>query len=509
MQTELASLLAELAHRNGSDLFLSAGAPPILKVDGRMAPAAESGPLSAQEVHQLCYSVMNDDQRRVYEQTMELNMGLRIKDLGRFRINVFRQQEEPALVARHIRSEIPSIEDLNLPPLLKELIMAERGLILLVGGTGTGKSTTLASMIDYRNTNRSGHILTVEDPVEFLHPHKQSLVNQRDVGLDTASYEVALKNAMREAPDVIMIGEIRDVDTMKHALNYAETGHLCVSTLHANNAYNACQRILSFYDENAHAQVLQDLSMRLNAIVSQRLTIGRDGKRVAAVEVMLNTPFIAELLKEGAIDKLKGAMVQAREVGCVTFDDALFELVDSGRITQNEALRHADSKTNLSLRFKLEGVGTMDVPAFKKDVAYARSAPFENYQTFQIKLVKVTDWPDELKDRIDQIETGIRNTLLEKGFKEVDEDPEMIVQWAIGTKQVQLTLEGVEDSVHSNTSIESEVATHGMWGISVVDTSTRKGVWRVTAARKIVEGHREQASVDADCSELLSEFPPI
>jgi hypothetical protein len=364
-------------------------------------------------------------------------------------------------------------------------------------------------MLDYRNSNRSGHILTVEDPVEFLHPHKQSLVNQRDVGLDTASYEIALKNAMREAPDVIMIGEIRDVDTMKHALNYAETGHLCVSTLHANNAYNACQRILSFYDDSAHAQVLQDLSMRLNAIISQRLTIGRDGKRVAAVEVMLNTPFIAELLKEGAIDKLKDAMVQAREVGCVTFDDALFELVDSGRITQNEALRHADSKTNLSLRFKLEGVGTVDVPAFKKDVAYARSAPFENYQTFQIKLVKVTDWPDELKDRIEKIENGIRNTLVEKGFKEVDKAPEMIVQWAIGTKQVQLTLEGVEDSVHSNTSIESEVATHGMWGISVVDTNTRKGVWRVTASRKIVEGHREQASVDADCSELLSEFPPI
>lgn len=509
MQTELPTLLAELAHQKGSDLFLSAGAPPVLKVDGRMVPVAECGPLSPQEVHQLCYSIMNDDQRKTYERTMELNMGLRIKDLGRFRINVFRQQEEPALVARHIQAEIPSIEDLNLPPLLKDLIMAERGLILLVGGTGTGKSTTLASMLDYRNTNRSGHILTIEDPVEFLHSHKQSLVNQRDVGLDTASYEVALKNAMREAPDVIMIGEIRDVDTMKHALNYAETGHLCVSTLHANNAYNACQRILSFYKDSAHAQVLQDLSMRLNAIVSQRLAIGRDGKRVAAVEIMLNTPFVAELLKDGAIDKLKDAMVQAREVGCITFDDALFDLVDSGRITQNEALRHADSKTNLSLRFKLEGVGNADVPAFKKDVAYARSAPFENYQTFSIKLVKVTDWPDELHDRIAEFEQGIRNALLQKGFKEVEEDPEFVVQWALGTKQVQLTLEEVEDSVHSATRIEPECSTHGMLAISIVDTNTRKGVWRVSASRKIIEGDRDQASVDADCSELLSEFPPI
>ncbi|MEM8767715.1 MAG: PilT/PilU family type 4a pilus ATPase [Pseudomonadota bacterium] len=509
MHTELAPLLAELVAQEGSDLFLSVGAPPMLKVDGRMTPLDGAPAVSAQQAHTLCYSIMNDDQRKTFEATMELNMGLRMKDIGRFRINVFRQQEEPALVARFIRAEIPSIEDLNLPPLLKELIMEERGLLLLVGGTGTGKSTTLASMVDYRNTHRSGHILTIEDPVEFVHEHKKSLVNQRDVGLDTASYEIALKNAMREAPDVIMIGEIRDQDTMRHALNYAETGHLCVSTLHANNAYNACQRILSFYDEAAHPQVLQDLSMRLKAIVSQRLTIGRDGKRVAAVEVMLNTPFIAELLRDGQIDKLKDAMVQARESGCVTFDDALFDLVQSGRITQNEALRHADSKTNLSLRFKLEGVGTVDVPAFKKDVAYARSAPFENYQTFKIRLVKVTDWPDELKDRIDQIETGIRNTLLEKGFKEVESNPETVVQWALGTKQVQLSLQDVDNPVHSYTGIESECALHGMWGISVVDTSTGKGVWRVTASRKIVEGQRDQQHVDADCRELLSEFPPL
>jgi twitching motility protein PilU len=509
MQTELAPLLATLVDNQGSDLFVSVGAPPLLKVDGRMFPIPEMGPVTTQQAHQLCYSIMNDDQRKTFERTMELNMGLRMKDVGRFRLNLFRQQSEPALVARYIRAEIPSMEQLNLPPLLADLIMEERGLILLVGGTGTGKSTTLASMLDHRNASRSGHILTIEDPVEFVHSHKKSLVNQRDVGLDTSSYEVALKNAMREAPDVIMIGEIRDLDTMKHAMSYAETGHLCVSTLHANNAYNACQRILSFYDESAHPQVLQDLSMRLKAIVSQRLTIGNDNKRVAAVEVMLNTPFISELLRDGQIDKLKEAMVQARESGCVTFDDALFDLVHGGRITQNEALRHADSRTNLSLRFKLEGVGTMDVPAFKKDVAYARSAPFENYQSYQIKLVKITDWPDQLQDRIEQIENGIRNTLNQKGFKEVDENPEIIVQWALGTKQVKLTLEDVDNSVHSYTSIESECATHGMWGIAMVDQNSGKGVWRVTASRKIVEGHRDQEHVDADCMELLSEFPPL
>jgi len=509
MHTELTPLLTKLVEKQGSDLFVSVGAPPILKVDGRMFPMDDFDPVTSQQAHQLCYSIMNDDQRKTFERTMELNMGLRMKQVGRFRLNLFRQQSEPALVARFIKSEIPSIEQLALPPLLKDLIMEERGLILLVGGTGTGKSTTLASMLDHRNSTRSGHILTIEDPVEFVHAHKKSLINQRDVGLDTSSYEVALKNAMREAPDVIMIGEIRDLDTMKHALNYAETGHLCVSTLHANNAYNACQRILGFYDEAAHPQVLQDLSMRLKAIVSQRLTIGKDNKRVAAVEIMLNTPFIAELLRDGQIDKLKDAMVQARESGCVTFDDALFDLVGAGRITQNEALRHADSRTNLSLRFKLEGVGTTNVPAFKTDVAYARSAPFENYQTFKIKLVKVTDWPDELKDRIEKIETGIRNTLIQKGFREVSENPEVIVQWALGTKQVKLTLEDVDNPVHSYTGIESECAVHGMWGISVVDQNTGKGVWRVTASRKIVEGHREQDSVDADCMELLSEFPPL
>ena len=509
MSTELAPLLAHLVEVRGSDLFVSVGSPPQIKVDGRMRPVDEFAAVGSQQAHQLCYSVMNDEQRKTFEATMELNMGLRIKNVGRFRLNVFRQQAEPALVARYIQSEIPGIEQLGLPELLQDLIMEERGLILLVGGTGTGKSTTLASMLDYRNTSRAGHILTIEDPVEFIHTHKKSLVNQRDVGIDTTSYEIALKNAMREAPDVIMIGEIRDRETMKHALNYAETGHLCVSTLHANSAHHACQRILSFFEESAREQLLMDLSMRLKAVVSQRLTIGRTGKRVAAVEVMLNTPYISELLRDGKIDQLKGAMVQARELGCVTFDDALFELVQAKRITQSEALRHADSKTNLSLRFKLEGVGTADVPPFKKDVAYARSAPFENYQSFDVKLVKVTNWPDDLRARVSKIEQGIRNTLLEKGFSESKSDPDILVQFALGTKQVTLELKEIENPVHSFTDIGSESATHGVFAISVVDQKVGKAVWRVTAARKIVEGIRDQADVDADCTELLSEFPPL
>ncbi len=510
MSVDFAPLLAELVAAEGSDLYLSVGAPPFIKIEGRMRAVDGHPPLTSQDAHQLCYAMMSDEQRKAFESTSELNMALRLKDVGRFRINVFRAQAEPALVARHIKSEIPSLEALNLPDRLSELIMEERGLILLVGGTGTGKSTTLAAMLDFRNTHRAGHILTIEDPVEFVHAHKQSLVNQRDVGLDTDSYEIALKNAMREAPDVIMIGEIRDENTMRQALAYAETGHLCLSTLHANNAKQAYQRILNFFPESAHKQVLQDFSTHLKAVVSQRLPIGRDGKRLAAVELMLNTPYIAELLRDGAIDKLNDAMVQGRESGCQLFDDALFKLVTDGRISKSEALRHADSRTNLELRFKLEGVGKdMAAPPIKKDVAFSRSAPFENYQTFTLKQVKVTDWPDDMQHVIPLLEAGVRHALTEKGLKETESGADLLVQYVLGTKQVELALESIDNAVQANTDVHADVSRRGMLGLNLVDQATGKAVWRVTASRKLIERELTQEGANADCLELFAEFPPL
>ena len=505
---EFAPMLADLVSQQGSDLYLSVGARPMLKVEGRMRPLEGSEPLTSQMAHQLCYSMMNDEQRRTFEGTMELNMALRLKDVGRFRVNVFRQQAEPALVARHIKSEIPSLEALRLPARLADLIMEERGLILLVGGTG--KSTTLASMIDYRNSNRAGHILTIEDPVEFEHPHKQSLVNQRGVGLDTQSYEIALKNAMREAPDVIMIGEIRDQDTMKQALAYAETGHLCVSTLHASNAKHAYQRILNFFPESAHKQILQDFSTHLKAVVSQRLAIGRDGKRVAAVELLLNTPYISELLRDGQVDKLNDAMVQGRESGCQLFDDALFDLVRENRISKSEALRNADSRTNLELRFKLEGVGSDETaPPIKTDVAFARTAPFDNYQTFTLKQVKVTDWPEKMNHIIGILETGIRAALKSKGLTEADNGSDLVVQYVLGTKQVELALEAIDNPVQANTDIQADVSTRGVLCVNMVDQQSGKAVWRVTASRKLIERELTQESANADCLELFAQFPPL
>jgi twitching motility protein PilU len=379
-----------------------------------------------------------------------------------------------------------------------------------VGGTGTGKSTTLASMIDYRNTHRAGHILTIEDPVEFVHSHKQSLVNQRDVGLDTLSYEAALKNAMREAPDVIMIGEIRDQQTMKQALAYAETGHLCLSTLHANNAKHAYQRILSFFPESAHKQILQDFSTHLKAVVSQRLAIGIDNKRVAAVELMLNTPYISELLREGQTEKLHEAMVAGRESGCQLFDDALFKLVREKRITKEESLRHADSRTNLELRFKLEGVGSNESgPPIKTDVAFSRSAPFDNYQTYSLKQIKVTSWPENMNHIIDMLENGVRNALKKKGLVEVNADPDLLVQYVLGTKQVELALEAMDNPVQANAEIHSDISKRGILCLNMVDQRTDKAVWRVTASRKLIERELDQQSANADCLELFAQYPPI
>ncbi|MGY6554650.1 MAG: PilT/PilU family type 4a pilus ATPase [Wenzhouxiangella sp.] len=348
----LDNFLQLMIKHEASDLFFSAGAPPGIKIQGKARFLGEHR-LTPADTRQLAYSIMSDKQSAEFEHEMEMNLALALEGIGRFRVNVFRQRGSVAMVIRHIKNEVPSIEALNLPDKLKELVMAPRGLVLVVGSTGSGKSTTLASMIDFRNTQRSGHILTIEDPIEFLHPHKRSIVDQREVGLDTKSYEVALKNAMREAPDVILIGEIRDRQTMQHAVAYAETGHLCLSTLHANNANQTLDRIVNFFPEAAHRQLFVDLSLHLQAIISQRLIPSVDGARVPAVELLLRTPYIADLIQKGEIHGLKDAMKEGFQHGMQTFDQALFKLFQAGKIGEQEALENADSRNDLGLHIRL------------------------------------------------------------------------------------------------------------------------------------------------------------
>ncbi len=359
MRMDIVPYLKLMVQKNGSDLFFSTGAPPNLKAEGHTMPIGDS-PMAPGLVRKLAYSLMNDEQVKEFEKTMEGNLAISISGLGRFRVNVFRQRGDVAMVIRYIKGNVPSIEELNLPLILKDLIMEPRGLVLVVGSTGSGKSTTLASMIDHRNNNQTGHILTIEDPVEFLHTHKKSVVDQREVGLDTISYEMALKNAMREAPDVILIGEIRDRQTMQHAIAYAETGHLCLSTLHANNANQALDRIINFFPDSAHHQLFMDLSLNLRAVVSQRLIKGTSGQRVPAVEIMLLSTFIAELIQKGDIHAVKEAMEQGTERGMQTFDQALYKLYKEGKITLENALGNADSRNNLSLRIRLDESGDIN-----------------------------------------------------------------------------------------------------------------------------------------------------
>lgn len=345
--------LQMLVEQNGSDIFFSVGAQPHISVEGVCSPVGDRI-LEASDTKEIAYSIMTDAQQKQFESSMESNLAISFKDLGRFRVNIYRQRGEVAIVIRFIKNLIPSIEKLNLPIILEQLALEDRGLILIVGSAGSGKSTTLASMIDYRNQIRSGHILTIEDPIEFVHTHKKSIVDQREISIDTLSFSSALKNAMRAAPNVIMIGEIRDDETMHHAVSYAESGHLCMSSLHANNANQALERIINFFPENVHRRLLQDLSLHLRAIVGQRLVMGVEGKRVPVVEIMLNTPYIAELIERGSIAEIKAVMEQNLDRGMQTFDHSLYLLYKLGKITRDEAIRNADSHNNLALRIRLD-----------------------------------------------------------------------------------------------------------------------------------------------------------
>ena len=343
---DLTQFFRLMAEKHASDLFFSAGAPVYIKIEGEIHPVNQQV-FDAALVKKVAYALMTEEQIAAFESTMEMNFGLSVPNCGRYRVNVFRQRGSVAMVIRYISDQVPSITTLGLPPVLDELVMHKRGLILVVGATGSGKSTTLAAMIDHRNAHSTSHILAIEDPIEFIHKHKRSIVNQREIGIDTASYSNALVNALREAPDVLLIGEIRDQETMRQALIYTQTGHLCLATLHANNAYHALNRIISLFPAEMQEGLLLDLAMSLKAVISQRLVKGADGKRVAAIEILVNNMHIAELIQRREIDKIKEAIEQSLVEGSQTFEESLLELHLAGRISKEEALLNSDSRTNM------------------------------------------------------------------------------------------------------------------------------------------------------------------
>ena len=364
-------LLRLMLTRNGSDLFITADFPPAIKVDGRITKVSPQA-LNSAHTMALARSVMSDKQIAEFERTKECNFAISPAGIGRFRANAFIQQGKVGMVLRVIPSTLPTIDTLGMPPVLKDVAMTKRGLCILVGATGSGKSTTLAAMVDWRNENSQGHIITIEDPIEFVHPHKNCVITQREVGLDTETWEIALKNSLRQAPDVILMGEIRDRETMEHAVAFAETGHLCLATLHANSANQALDRIINFFPEERRAQLLMDLSLNLRGMISQRLIPHQDGKgRAAAVEIMLSSPLISDLIFKGEIAEIKEIMKKSRNMGMQTFDQALFELYESNKITYEDALRNADSLNDLRLQIKLNSQRgrTQDLAAGTENLA--------------------------------------------------------------------------------------------------------------------------------------------
>lgn len=349
---EFKDYLKIMVMKDASDLYLSTGAPPSAKFHGHLK-VVEKATMTPARIKEIAYALMDEEQIKSFEHKPEMNLAISEPGVGRFRVNIFKQRNTISMVVRNIKTQIPQWEELGLPPVLTDVIMAKRGLVLFVGATGSGKSTSLASLIDYRNTHAAGHIITIEDPVEFIHQHKKSIVNQREVGLDTDTYEDALKNTLRQAPDVILIGEIRDRETMEHAITFAETGHLAISTLHANNANQALDRIINFFPEDRRNQLLLDLSLNLRAFISQRLIPTTDGKRCAAIEILLGTPLVQDMIRRGDVHEIKEVMSKSENIGMQTFDSALYGLHMAGRISLEEALRNADSPNNLRLRINL------------------------------------------------------------------------------------------------------------------------------------------------------------
>ncbi len=379
----LTPVLKLMAEKQASDLFISAGAPMSIKIQGTIMPV-NTEVLDGPTVRKIAYELMSPDDAKAFELIWEMNFSIPIPDVGRFRVNVFKQRGNIAIVIRYLRTQTPGLEALRLPPILKELIMEKRGLVLVVGATGSGKSTSLAAMIEYRNSSRGGHILTIEDPIEFVFKHQRCVINQREVGLDTKSYSNALVNAMREAPDILMIGEIRDKETLQQALLYAQTGHLCLSTLHANNSYHALNRIINFFPYDARPSLLHDLAVSLKAVISQRLVKSVNGGLVACVEVLLNSKHIAELIVKGETDQIKEAIEKSLSPGSVSFEQALFKLYAEGMITKDEALRNSDSATNLSWLMNNAEQKTQTVKGDPSKVARASDLTETSFDHFKI-----------------------------------------------------------------------------------------------------------------------------
>ncbi len=380
--------LTILAKNGGSDLFLSTGAPPCAKFHGKLKPL-DKEPFSPGDIRDIAYSIMDEEQQKEFDQELEMNLAHHLDKVGRFRVNIFKQRNEISIVARNIVTDIPNVDALGLPPILKDVIMTKRGLVLFVGATGSGKSTSLAALIDHRNTNSSGHIITIEDPIEFLHRHKRSIVNQREIGVDTRSFHQALKNTLRQAPDVILIGEIRDRETMEHAIAFAETGHLCISTLHANNANQALDRIINFFPEERRNQLLLDLSLNLKCFVSQRLVPTLDGKRCAAIEILLGTPTVAQAIHKGEVESIKEIMSKSENLGMQTIDSALFKLYEDGKISFEDAIKNADSANNLRLRIKLHSRRGLPVDAVEQE-----AQPSKKDSSFSLQLEEDPEEPD-------------------------------------------------------------------------------------------------------------------
>ncbi len=356
-------LLKLMRQKNASDLFVTVGFPPAMKIDGKMTPVTKQA-LTAENARALTLCIMNDRQLKEFEASKECNFAISPPGVGRYRCNAYVQQGHPGLVMRTIETEVPNLDKLGLPEVLKELMMTKNGLIIMVGGTGSGKSTSLAAMIDYRNASSYGHIITIEDPIEYVHPHKNCVIMQREVGVDTEDWGIALKNTLRQAPDVILLGEIRDRETMEFGIQFAETGHLAIATLHANNANQALDRIINFFPEERRGQLLMDLSANLRSIISQRLLKKRDGAgRAAAIEIMINSPLIKDLILKGEMHDIKPIMAKSNQLGMKTFDQALFDLYESDQITLEDAIRYADSANELRLRIKLEGKAAKDKDA--------------------------------------------------------------------------------------------------------------------------------------------------
>jgi len=396
MTTPIDSYLNVLAKKDGSDLYLSTGAPPCAKFQGSLKPLTQT-PFKPGQIEAIANAIMDEEQREQFLHELEMNLAISIAGVGRFRINIFKQRNEVSIVARNINTDIPKFDDLGLPVILKDVIMNKRGLVLFVGGTGSGKSTSLAALIDHRNTHSGGHIITIEDPVEYVHQHKKSIINQREVGVDTRTFRNALKNTLRQAPDVILIGEIRDRETMEHALEFAETGHLAISTLHANNANQALERIINMFPEERRPQLLLSLSQNLRAFVSQRLIPTVEGKRCAAVEVLLGTKTIQEMVLKARLEEIKEIMEKSENLGMRTFDAALYYLYRDGKIAQDEAIANADSPNNLRLRIKLaDGSREENSNASQEAVEHdAEEAYPSSFGELSLEEIKADDDDDE------------------------------------------------------------------------------------------------------------------